>query len=167
VHREKRADTTESEGSDEGVNECQKSGCRNIKTICETCGRTVSTATLPKAEGWISIDEEYPPDSKDVLFWNGTHLFAGHMQNVICEDEIISRVYWSYSYNDFHLVSPEYIPTHWKPIQESPMIDKSDFVMGCVRDGEGNQMLCKCGKPGNFIAGKESFKIRCCECGWA
>jgi hypothetical protein len=43
----------------------------------------------------------------------------------------------------------------------------SDFVTGCVRDSEGNQMLCKCGKPGNFIAGKESFKIRCPDCGWA
>ena len=39
------------------MNDCNKHGCRNLKWVCDDCGRVVSKATCPKLDGWISVKQ--------------------------------------------------------------------------------------------------------------
>jgi hypothetical protein len=93
------------------MNECQKSGCRNLKTICDACGRTVSTATLPKAEEWISVKERLPEEDVEVISW----------PNWESNPSVSSAFYipqWSEKWR-----CAEYMTrtvTHWQPLPEPP-----------------------------------------------
>lgn len=51
------------------MSECQRSGCRKLKTICEICGRTVSTATFRDPQEWISVKESWPPKGSTYLVY--------------------------------------------------------------------------------------------------
>jgi len=51
------------------MTKCTEIGCRNMRTICEDCSRTVDTKTF-EVLGWISVKERLPEDAKDVLVYS-------------------------------------------------------------------------------------------------
>lgn len=90
------------------MNKCQIRGCRNLRKICDDCGRTVVEYTMPEPE-WQLI-ETAPKDGTWVLCAHE----SGHVN--ICQYSS-DLSYWRVNVNGY---CKQWNPTHWQPLPEPP-----------------------------------------------
>lgn len=78
------------------MTKCTKRGCRSYKTICQDCGRTITTIDIENLHDWFNT-KDLPPHSETVLVSDGKQvLFARYKDGcwLIHPSEHLDEVRW-------------------------------------------------------------------------
>ena len=94
--------------------QCQISGCRQLQTICLTCGRVVCTKILPNPSEWISVKNRLPETDQNVLFFYDDKIHIGVFYG---KSEKHNGILWQSYIDGYNCIQDS---EFWIPLPEIP-----------------------------------------------
>jgi len=101
------------------MSKCTISGCRNLQTVCNDCGRVVCTATFKSPNEWINVKDRLPEKDQKVIFYvlDRELIYAGYF-SIDNHRSLSSGERFRENLDDWWF--DEETITHWMPLPKPP-----------------------------------------------